>query len=97
MLQKILQNKIDTPFGEKTIIAFDENQCSGFDFVFLCVSGSFSEKYGKSLTKNNEHVIDNSSYFRYDDDIPLVIPEINGFKALELLSLPTLTALLQYW
>ena len=70
--------EIDTPFGQKTIETFSLSACSGFDLVFLCVSGSFSKKYGKILATQNKYVIDNSSHFRYDDDIPLIIPEING-------------------
>lgn len=68
---------IKTPFGEKTIQAFSLEACQSYDFVFLCVSGDFSAEYGKALAAQNKYVIDNSSCFRYDDDIPLVVPEVN--------------------
>ncbi len=69
--------EVQTPFGTQTIERFSMEECRGFDVVFLCVSGSFSSKYGKQLSIQNEVVIDNSSYFRLDDDVPLIIPEIN--------------------
>ncbi len=69
---------IETPFGNKTIQSFDLTVCQNFDFVFLCVSGEFSAKFGQSLAKTNKCVIDNSSHFRYDDEIPLIVPEVNA-------------------
>lgn len=71
-------------FGELEIQEFSvENVHAVPDlhYVFLAVSGSFALQYAKELTKPGAKypiVIDNSSAFRYDDDIPLVIPEING-------------------
>jgi aspartate-semialdehyde dehydrogenase len=73
--------KIDTPFGEKIIQEFTQETCKDFDFVFLCVGGEFSRDFGKLLAQQNSRVIDNSSYFRYDEDIPLIIPEINPAEA----------------
>lgn len=69
--------KIETPFGEKTIEEFSLEKCAGYDFVILCVGGAFSAEFGKKLTENNGVVIDNSSHFRYDEDVPLIVPEIN--------------------
>lgn len=41
---------------------------------FTAVSGSFAKEYAPQLVKDNgPYVIDNSSAFRYDDDIPLVV------------------------
>lgn len=45
-------------------------------------------------------MIDNSSAFRLDDDVPLVIPEINGEDAkriMELLQIQTVVLLLHLW
>ena len=73
---------IDTPFGKKKIELFDVNKARECDVNFLAVSGDFSKKYAKALAygEDGSIVIDNSSAFRYDDDVPLVIPEINGNK-----------------
>lgn len=57
--------------------------CRDFDFVFLCVSGDFSKKFARSLAEQNNVVIDNSSAFRYENDVPLIVPEINAVEAKE--------------
>jgi aspartate-semialdehyde dehydrogenase len=69
--------KIETPFGEKIIRAFSLEACRDFDFVFLCVGGAFSAEFGRALAEQNKRVIDNSSHFRYEDDVPLIVPEVN--------------------
>lgn len=54
-----------------------------FDFTkaqlaFFCAGGEVSAKYAPEATKAGTIVIDKSSYFRYDPEVPLVIPEVNG-------------------
>ncbi|CAH0475525.1 unnamed protein product [Peronospora belbahrii] len=73
-------NKVLTPFGEVTISLFSVEKAAKLDYVFLAVSGDFSLQYAKELSviPNGPVVIDNSSAFRRDPKIPLVIPEING-------------------
>jgi aspartate-semialdehyde dehydrogenase len=46
----------------------------------MAVSGGFSEEFSPQISggPKNTAVIDNSSAFRYKDDVPLVVPEING-------------------
>ena len=68
---------LNTSWGDITIEEFSLEKSQDCDFVFLCVGGGFSAKYGKDITEKGAIVIDNSSHFRYDDDVPLVIPEIN--------------------
>ena len=67
-----------TPFGDKQIQEFNEEIVQNYDFVLMSVGSEFSKKYGKTLTEKGAIVIDNSSAWRYDDAIPLVIPEINS-------------------
>ena len=50
----------------------------GFDFVLMSVGGEFSKKYAQSIAKKVPVVIDNSSAWREDTKIPLIIPEVNG-------------------
>ena len=50
---------------------------SGFDFAIFCAGGSISKKYAPIATSKGCIVVDNSSTFRMDDDVPLVIPEVN--------------------
>merc|ERR1719492_344051 len=46
----------------------------------MAVSGGFSEEFSLQIAGGAKKtcVIDNSSAFRYKDDVPLVVPEING-------------------
>ena len=70
---------ISTPYGEITITLFSVEAARTCDVVFLAVSGSFAKEHAKNIAAQpgGSVVIDNSSAFRYDDDIPLVVPEIN--------------------
>ena len=50
--------------------------------VALCSAGaSTSKEYADTITKYGAFMIDNSSAFRMDDDVPLVVPEVNGEDA----------------
>ncbi len=50
--------------------------------VALCSAGaSTSKEYAETITKHGAFMIDNSSAFRMEDDIPLVVPEVNGDDA----------------
>ena len=53
-----------------------------FDFskikiTFFAAGGTISEKYAEKAAKHSI-VIDNSSFFRMDPDVPLIIPQVNG-------------------
>lgn len=64
--------------GLQFIVApFSLQVCATCDAVFLCVSGEFSKEYATSLAKNSI-VIDNSSAYRYEDEVPLLVPPINA-------------------
>lgn len=71
---------VATPFGDVTISLFSVEKAAKLDYVFLAVSGDFSLQYAPQLAAipNGPVIIDNSSAFRREPDIPLVIPEING-------------------
>lgn len=68
---------LETPFGSKTIEEFTVDAVAECDIALLAVSGDFSKEYAPKLAERGVTVIDNSSAFRYDDDKPLVVPEIN--------------------
>ncbi|MCK9161328.1 MAG: aspartate-semialdehyde dehydrogenase [Arcobacter butzleri] len=59
---------------ELTTTVFDEHEV---DIAFFCAGGSISEKYAKYAVESGAVVIDNTSFFRMDEDIPLVVPEVN--------------------
>lgn len=48
------------------------------DIAFTSAGGSTSLKYAKTITHHGALMIDNSSAFRMQDDVPLVVPEVNG-------------------
>lgn len=50
---------------------------SGFDFAIFSAGGETSKKFAPIATSKNCIVVDNSSYFRMHDDVPLVVPEVN--------------------
>lgn len=67
-----------TPYGGKTVELFSVEATRKMDFVFLAVSGDFAKEFAPQISaEGGAIVIDNSSAFRYDDAIPLVVPEIN--------------------
>ncbi|MFA5450348.1 MAG: aspartate-semialdehyde dehydrogenase [Clostridia bacterium] len=53
------------------------------DFAIFSAGGSVSCAYAKVFVDNGAIVIDNSSYWRTDPTVPLVVPEVNGKAALE--------------
>lgn len=50
----------------------------GVDFAFVSAGASVSRDYADTITKFGATMIDNSSAFRMDSDVPLVVPEVNG-------------------
>jgi len=50
---------------------------SGVDIALFSAGGSVSKEYGPKFAAAGAVVIDNSSAFRYDDDVPLVVSEVN--------------------
>lgn len=57
------------------------NSLEGVDLAFFSAGGNISKEYGPIARDAGAVVIDNSSVFRMEPDVPLVIPEINGEDA----------------
>ena len=53
----------------------------GVDIAFTSAGAGTSKEFEKTITKFGAVMIDNSSAFRMDDDVPLVVPEVNGLDA----------------
>ena len=67
-------------FGKKEIKVLDLNK---FDFkkcelVFSSAGSKVASEFGPKAANSGCFVIDNSSYFRMDPDVPLVVPEVNN-------------------
>lgn len=54
-----------------------------FDYAIFCAGGTVSEKFAPIAVSKGCTVIDNSSVFRMDSNVPLVIPEVNPEKIFE--------------
>lgn len=52
-----------------------------FDIVFASAGASISKEYADDITRFGAIMIDNSSAFRMDEDVPLVVPEVNAAAA----------------
>ncbi|WP_374344241.1 aspartate-semialdehyde dehydrogenase [Phenylobacterium sp.] len=70
---------VEVSFGEQIVRCEDIEQFdfSKVDLVLMSVSGSFSKEWSPKIGAAGPIVIDNSSAFRMDPDVPLVVPEVN--------------------
>lgn len=50
----------------------------GVDVAFTSAGGSTSKEFAETITRHGAVMIDNSSAFRMDSDVPLVVPEVNA-------------------
>jgi len=57
--------------------ALDDFDFTGVDIALFSAGASISRQFAPRAVEAGAVVIDNSSCFRYDDDIPLVVPEVN--------------------
>ena len=53
----------------------------GIDIAFVSAGGGISLEFAETITKHGAVMIDNSSAFRMENDVPLVVPEVNGEDA----------------
>ena len=63
---------------EITVTELKKDSFAGIDMALFSAGGSISKEYAPIAAQAGCVVIDNSSAFRMDDKVPLVIPEING-------------------
>ena len=69
----------EVSFGDKTLKTkdLDTFDFTGYDIAFFAVGSDATKKYAPIAAKKGCVVIDNSSLYRYDPDVPLVVPEVN--------------------
>ena len=60
----------------------DNDAFKGVDIAFVSAGAGVSRMYADTITRYGAIMIDNSSAFRMDDDVPLVVPEVNAADAL---------------
>ena len=66
-------------FNGEDIVVVDlaKQDFAGVDFALFSAGGSVSQQYAPVATNSGAIVIDNTSCFRYNPEIPLVVPEVN--------------------
>ena len=69
----------DVAFGDRILKCKDVEtfDFSKVDIVLMSVSGKFSKEWAEKIGRAGPVVIDNSSAWRMDPDVPLIVPEVN--------------------
>ena len=84
--------------GQKYILKeVNQNSFENIDLVFASAGGSISKQWLSIIKEKNALLIDNSSAFRMQPDVPLVVPEVNSsdaFKHNGVISNPNCTTIL---
>jgi aspartate-semialdehyde dehydrogenase len=71
---------VEVSFGDKTLKCKDLEtfDFSKVDFCLMSAGGSVSKEWSPRIAAQGCVVIDNSSAWRYDQDVPLIVPEVNA-------------------
>ena len=69
----------EVSFGDKTLTTQDIEQFdfTGWDFALFAIGSDATKVYAPKAAAAGCVVIDNSSLYRYDPDVPLIVPEVN--------------------
>ncbi|WP_182084067.1 aspartate-semialdehyde dehydrogenase [Aureimonas sp. ME7] len=70
----------EVSFGDRTlkVKALESYDWAGTDICLMSAGGSVAKEWAPRIAKDGCVVIDNSSAFRYDADVPLIVPEVNA-------------------
>ena len=70
----------EVSYGDKTLKcqALDDFDFAKVDVVLMSAGGTLSKEWSPKIAAKGAIVIDNSSAWRMDDDVPLIVPEVNG-------------------
>lgn len=71
---------LEIEFGEEklTVETLDAGVFEGLDLALFCATGEIARELAPEAIKRGCVVVDNSSAFRQEEDVPLVVPEINA-------------------
>ncbi len=69
--------RIDWGDRDLTVVALSEDAIQGFDLALFSAGSGVSEEWGPRFAAAGAVVVDNSSYWRMKDDVPLVVAEVN--------------------
>jgi aspartate-semialdehyde dehydrogenase len=70
----------EVSYGDRTlkVKALEHFDFSGIDICLMSAGGSVSKEWSPRIAAAGAVVIDNSSAWRYDSDVPLIVPEVNA-------------------
>ncbi|GGX40682.1 aspartate-semialdehyde dehydrogenase [Tateyamaria omphalii] len=70
----------EVSFGDQTLTTkdLDTFDFTGWDIALFAIGSDATKKYAPIAAKAGCVVIDNSSLYRYDPDVPLIVPEVNA-------------------
>lgn len=71
-------SKVTFKGKEYEVIEANENSFKGVDIVLSSAGAKVSAKLAPSAVKAGAVVVDNTSHYRMDPEVPLVVPEVNG-------------------
>ena len=80
--ERSVGKKVPFAGGELTIELAELGAFKGLDFVLGAASNAVAKQFADDIVAAGATFIDNSSAFRMDPDIPLVVPEINAEDAI---------------
>jgi aspartate-semialdehyde dehydrogenase len=71
---------VEVSFGDRILKckALEHTDFSDVDICLMSAGGSVSKEWSPKIAAQGAVVIDNSSAWRYDSDVPLIVPEVNG-------------------
>src|SRR4029079_61171 len=71
---------VEVSFGDATLKCknLEQFDFSNVDFCLMSAGGSVSKEWSPKIAAKGCVVIDNSSAWRYDQDVPLIVPEVNA-------------------
>src|ERR1041384_1384289 len=85
----------EVSFGDATLKgkALEHYEFSDVDICLMSAGGSVSKEWSPKIAAQGAVVIDNSSAWRYDSDVPLIVPEVNadavaGFRKKNIIANP---------
>ena len=67
-------------FGDKRLKVqnLENFDWTGVDFALMSAGSAIAKEYGEKIGATGTIVVDNSSFWRYHGDVPLVVPEVNA-------------------
>src|SRR5215471_18168775 len=71
---------VEVSYGDKTLKcrALEHQDFSGIDICLMSAGSSVAKEWAPRIAAAGAVVIDNSSFWRYDADVPLIVPEVNA-------------------